>query len=232
MPVPFLAIAGAAKAGIGAASTISSFLSGRAHQKAGLINRNAAIGAAADGVNVAKRTTAKFESLYDEHDRLYSDVRADLYNFSKRYAEDGGTKIKSQRLQRVRASFERSQRHRRALQARAGISADSGLSIEQEIQAFNQLQQEEGQIAYEAPLQAASILQNFLSTGTQREAALLGGISNSTGQVVNASAELASQYSANAQVHEEYAQQAATASQAIGASGKAFDAAAGLFGAS
>ena len=123
---------------------------------------------------------------YQQHRAIYGDVEADVYNFTKRLIQDGGERLKTQQLQRVQQGYQRSQSFRKARLAQAGISPDSGISIQQDISAFNERIQQEAQIEYQAPLQALQIGSAFVQAGAARDANLLSGIDSGSRSIIGA----------------------------------------------
>ena len=188
-----------------AAAAAYSFVSGLKSASDGRRARHAAISAAERGASTAQSTLNFFKGQYQDHRRIYGDVEADVYNATKKLIADGGATLKRQAFQRINAAGERATANRKARLAQLGISADSGIAVEQELAQFNQLEAAKAQAAFEAPLQALEIGKNFLALGANRDANLLAGITSGTQTAVNAYGEVASQHSANAQVNEEKA---------------------------
>ena len=188
-----------------AAGAAYSFFSGLKSAGDARRARHAAISAAERGASTAQSSLNFFRGQYQDHRRIYGDVEADVYNATKKLISDGGETLKRQAFQRINIAGERATANRKARLAQLGISADSGIAVEQELAQFNQLESAKAQAAFEAPLQALQIGKDFLSLGANREANLLGGIGNATSTAVNAYGEVASQHSANAQVGEEKA---------------------------
>lgn len=177
MPIPGLGTA----IGLG-----TSLLGGLGASRAAGKAQARALEAQGRAVGIADRNASFIRGQYQQHRRIYGDVEADVYNFTKRLIADGGEKLKTQQLQRVRRNYGRAENFRKARLAQLGISPDSGIAIEQELAQFNQLAEQEAQIEYNAPLQALEIGQNFVAQGANRGNALLGALNTSTGTQVNA----------------------------------------------
>ena len=188
-----------------AAGAAFSFFSGLKSAGDARRARHAAISAAERGASRAESSLNFFKGQYQDHRRIFGDVEADVYNTTKKLIADGGKTLKRQAFQRINAAGERATANRKARLAQLGISADSGIAVEQELAQFNQLEAAKAQAAFEAPLQALEIGKNFLTLGANRDANLLAGITSGTQTAVNAYGEVASQHSANAQVNEEKA---------------------------